>query len=101
MTAFLLPINGQPRFQPGRIVMTRAVAALVDQGRLNPGTYLGRHLFADWGDLDKGYWRRNDEALHSAQARLHSVYEIEPGLTLWIITEWDRSVTTLLLPSDH
>jgi len=39
--------------------------------------------------------------LRTGEDRLLSSYQIAPDLTLWIITEWDRSVTTLLVPSDY
>ncbi len=45
--------------------------------------------------------RQNDAALKSGEDRLFSSYQVAPGLKLWIITEWDRSVTTLLLPSEY
>ncbi|APQ11016.1 DUF6094 domain-containing protein [uncultured Pseudomonas sp.] len=90
------------RFDPGRIVMTAAVSELVERGELNPVTYLRRHLQADWGELDHEDKHSNDQALRLGN-RLFSNYETpmsdEPRL--WIITEADRSVTTLLLPSDY
>jgi len=89
------------RFSPGKIVMTRGVHALFQQGRLNPTSYLRRHLKGDWGDLDASDRRHNDAALKSGKDRLFSSYQLTPNLKLWIITEWDRSVTTLLLPSEY
>jgi len=80
--------------------MTEGVDALIHQGRLNPLPYLRRHLRADWGDLDEPDRRLNNAALQSGD-RLLSSYQIAPDLTLWIITEGDRSVTTLLLPSEY
>ena len=89
------------RFSPGKIVMTRGVHALFQQGRLNPVAYLHRHLNGDWGDLDDCDKQQNDAALASGEDRLFSSYQVAPSLQLWIITEWDRSVTTLLLPSEY
>lgn len=89
------------RLMPGATVMTIGVARLVEQGRLNPSPYLCRHLSADWGDLDEHDWQQNDAALASGEDRLFSSYQVTPDLKLWIITEWDRSVTTLLLPSEY
>ena len=89
------------RFPTGHLVMTAGVDALVRQGRLNPSSYLRRHLSADWGDLDDSDRRQNDAALKSGEDRLFSSYQVTPTLKLWIITEWDRSVTTLLLPSEY
>jgi hypothetical protein len=96
---FLRPKARRP-FSPGRTVMTLGVDELVQQGRLNPLPYLRRHLGGDWGDLSDSDRRQNDAALKSGRDRLFSSYEARPNLTLWIITEWDRSVTTLL-PSEY
>jgi hypothetical protein len=89
------------RFSPGQVVATIGVDELVRQGRLNPSAYLRRHLGGDWGDLDACDRRQNDAALKSGEERLFSSYQVTPDLKLWIITEWDRSVTTLLLPSEY
>lgn len=89
-----------PRFTPGRLIMTAGVDTLIRQGRLNPLPYLRRHLRADWGDLCDADCRGNDAALAHGD-RLLSSYQVTPDLTLWIVTEWDRSVTTLLLPSEY
>lgn len=91
----------QARFATGQLVMTAGVDALVREGRLNPSRYLRRHLSADWGDLDESDRRSNDAALRSGEERLFSSYRVADDLKLWIITEWDRSVTTLLLPDEY
>lgn len=88
-------------FSPGQVVMTIGINELVQQGRLNPTSYLRRHLDGDWGGLDDSDRRQNDAALKSGEDRLFSSYQVTPDLKLWIITEWDRSVTTLLLPSEY
>jgi hypothetical protein len=85
-----------PRFVPGRLIITAGIDALKREGRLNPLPYLRRHVRADWGDLCEADRRRNDAALVSGERQLSS-YQVAPDLTLWIITEADRSVTTLLL----
>ncbi len=89
------------RFSPGQLILTAGVDELVQQGRLNPSMYLRRHLGGDWGDLVEDDRQLNDAALASGQDRLFSSYQVLPDLKLWIITEWDRSVTTLLLPSEY
>jgi hypothetical protein len=94
------PTPGQ-RFPLGQVVMTPGVAELAHQGRLDPLVYLRRHRCGDWGELDNGDRRQNDRALQSGQDRLFSSYEVASHLKLWIITEWDRSVTTLLLPDEY
>ena len=101
MALAVLNLASQARFSPGQVVMTTGVDELVRQGRLNPTPYLRRHLHGDWGDLSDEDRRLNDAALKSGEDRLFSSYQVMPNLKLWIITEWDRSVTTLLLPSEY
>ncbi len=89
-------------FSPGQVVMTAAVSHLVETGQLNPAPLLNRHLAGDWGTLDQEDWNTNQRALKFGD-RLLSSYDIDAGgeSRLWIITEADRSSTTLLLPSDY
>ncbi|MEW9897971.1 hypothetical protein ABWL39_04990 [Chitinivorax sp. PXF-14] len=101
MALAVLDLASQARFSPGQVVMTIGVDDLVRQGHLNPVPYLRRHLHGDWGDLSDNDRRLNDAALKSGEDRLFSSYQVTPDLKLWIITEWDRSVTTLLLPSEY
>lgn len=101
MALAVLNLVSQPRFAAGQVVMSIGVAALVCQGRLDPAPYLHRHLSGDWGDLDESDRRQNDAALKSGNDRLFSSYQVAPDLKLWSITEWDRSITTLLLPNEY
>ena len=101
MALAVLISPSQARFATGQIVMTSGVDALIEAGRLDPAPYLYRHLSGDWGDLNDSDRRLNDAALQSGEDRLFSSYQVAPDLKLWIITEWDRSVTTLLLPDEY
>ena len=87
-------------FPLGRVVMTSGVHATVQGGNLNPATYLRRHATGDWGDLCADDRKLNDQSIQG-EGRLFSSYEVSDQFKLWIITEWDRSVTTLLLPSEY
>jgi len=89
------------RFSPGQVVMTVGVNALIRQSQLNPIVYLHRHLAGDWGELSESDKRQNDAAVRSGQDRILSSYQVASDLQLWIITEEDRSVTTLLLPDEY
>jgi hypothetical protein len=60
---------------------------------------LRRHQRGDWGDLDAQDSKTNEVALKDGD-RILSAYTIF-GVNIWIITEWDRSVTTILLPVDY
>lgn len=98
--ALFISVVSQPRFPIGQLVVTAGVDELIRHGRLNPSAYLARHLSGDWGDLCDEDRHLNDAALKSGD-RLLSSYRVAPDLKLWIITEWDRSVTTLLLPEEY
>ncbi len=101
MALAVLNLASQARFSPCQFFLPTGVDELVRPGRLNPTPYLRRHLHGDWGDLSGDDRRLNDAALASGEDRLFSAYNVMPDLKLWIITEWDRSVTTLLLPSEY
>jgi hypothetical protein len=93
------------KFDPGRIVITPAVNDLVERGELDPTAFLSRHLSGDWGDMTTHERRENNQALarknHMGNA-LFSSYDNGglAGPRVWIITEADRSVTTLMLITD-
>lgn len=61
---------------------------------------LDRHNQGDWGEVDKADWNANERALVE-DARLLSAYRDSKGTKFWIITEADRSVTTILLPEEY
>lgn len=61
---------------------------------------LQRHLTGDWGDVDEHDRKENEFSLKEG-FRLLSVYRSARGVKFWIITEADRSATTVLLPEDY
>jgi hypothetical protein len=87
-------------FQVGQLVMTRSVADLVERAGLDPTPYLLRHLACDWGDICDADRKLNNRAVRGGD-RLFSSYNLPGDMKLWIITECDRSATTMLLPSDY
>jgi hypothetical protein len=88
------------RFPLGRIVATPGALAALEEAADNPASFLRRHVTGDWGELDEEDRRENEFSI--AQGfRLLSSYTLSSGTKLWIITEADRSSTTLLLPSEY
>ena len=85
-----------PRFQLGRIVATPAVLTL----GLDLAAYIHRHHCGDWGDLDAEDKQANEEALNDG-TRLLSCYHVGNDRRIYIITEWDRGLTSLLLPEEY
>jgi hypothetical protein len=85
-----------PRFLLGKTFTTPGVLAL----GINLNSYIRRHHCGDWGDLCEEDKQANETALiHST--RLLSCYQVGGGKRIYIITEWDRSLTTVLLPEEY
>lgn len=89
-----------PLFPAGRIVATPGALALMEQANKSPVEFLTRHLRGDWGDLCQDDKAENELSLKYG-FRLMSSYQVMDTEKLWIITEADRSVTTLLLPAEY
>lgn len=88
------------RFALGQVVATPgAMEALTASGQ-SPDEFLRRHAVGDWGTICDEDQAANEEALHHGE-RLLSSYRTTMGAKLWIITEADRSSTTLLLPDEY
>jgi hypothetical protein len=90
----------------GRLVMTAAVVALIDeQPALAPmlPVWLGRHARNDCPNLSDDDRAANAWSIEAGERVLTSwpISEAEDSERVWILTEWDRSQTTVLLPSDY
>ncbi len=102
------------RFPLGQIVATPGALELLQETGFSAAALVSRHLHADWGDVHDEDRAENDFAV-TRRLRILSCYRLVDAErlaatprdkrsslpTLWIITEADRSVTTLLLPSDY
>ena len=86
------------KFQLGQIVATPNALDHLTQDDIRSG--ISRHQSGDWGDLGEDDRKENDLSLERG-TRLLSVYHASNGVTFWIITEADRSSTTVLLPEDY
>jgi hypothetical protein len=83
----------------GRVVATPGALKLLIEARAQPFDYLARHATGDWGELCAFDRRQNEIALREGY-RVLSSYNVLAG-RVWIITEADRSVTTILLPEEY
>lgn len=91
------------RFGLGRVVGTPAALEALEESGVNPATLLGRHASGDWGVVPEEDARENELSVERGY-RIISSYEVnQSGVSrrVWIITEADRSATTLLLPSEY
>ena len=88
------------RFALGQIVATPGALELMKAHGINGLELLSRHVSGDWGDLTQEDKRANDAALRDG-SRILSAYTLVDNHKLWIITEADRSVTTILRPDEY
>lgn len=89
-------------FPLGQVVMTAGIAAAAKENAhfaLKVNSCLYRHSCGDWGDLCEDDKKANDQALKDGD-RLLSAYKFDDQ-KVYVITEWDRSVTTILFPDEY
>jgi len=87
-------------FPLGQILATPGVLQAAQESGDNLWLFILRHAAGDWGDLSAADMLANARALKEG-TRLLSAYHLKDGTKIWIITEWDRSVTTTLLPGEY
>ena len=101
----------------GRLVATRAVAELQENNqefRIFVNHCLGKYLNEEWGELAEEDKKSNNRAVEKGDERILAAYSFPPDAPwvatnmyggseqkIWIITEWDRSVTTILFPGEY
>jgi hypothetical protein len=83
----------------GKVVATPGAWKLLMEARAHPYDYLARHATGDWGELCSFDRRQNQIALREG-LRVLSSYSVGEK-SVWIITEADRSITTILLPEEY
>lgn len=88
-----------PKFALGATVATPGALDLLDHAGVNASDYLARHQYGDFGSICAEDAQSNHDAIKNG-LRVFSAYDIGKA-RLWVITEADRSVTTLLLPSEY
>ena len=94
-------------FSPGQVVATPAALALLQEHGASVPELLHRHLTGDWQEMCKPDRDANWAAVLEGETRVFSSFDIAPKghagkpIKIWVITEWDRSVTTVLRPEDY
>jgi hypothetical protein len=91
-------MNTEPKLELGCLFLTPGVLNLLDSEDV--ANSLNRHQQGDWGDCDQEDAKANDLALAEG-TRVFSVYHDRHDQKFWIITEADRSMTTILLPEEY
>jgi len=87
-------------FRLGQIVATPSALQALERAGEAPQKFLERHVCGDWGDLDEEDRQENALSLEHS-FRLLSAYQTTAGEKLWVITEANRTLTTILLPDEY
>ena len=88
----------KPRFALGQVCATPGALNVLTPAQMS--ALLRRHVSGDWGDLSDADKAENEFSVDKP-LRILSAYNLADGEKVWIITEADRSATTLLLPSEY
>jgi hypothetical protein len=90
----------KPLFSLGRVVGTPGALKALAAAEQDYSELLNRHVTGDWGDLCDEDKEENELSVEKG-FRIFSAYKLQTGAKVWVITEWDRSATTILLPEDY
>lgn len=93
-------MSNKPLFSLGQIVATPGALEAMQEAGDNPATFLSRHVSGDWGLVSKEDAKENEFSL-THNLRILSAYRLSNKTKIWIITEYDRSATTILLPEEY
>jgi len=91
------------KFPLGEQYKTLGVQNLIEEGHLHEEEIIimiHRHAHGDFGEVPKEDWKANEDAIKNG-GRIVSSYTSKSGKTIWIITEADRSYTTVMLPHEY
>ncbi len=89
-----------PLFDLGQLVATPGALAALEKAGQNAMDFLSRHVTGNWGELSEEDRTENQFSLEKG-FRLLSSYKTNAGETVWVITEADRALTTILLPDEY
>ena len=82
------------------MVATPGALRELEEAEQSPREFLQRHVTGDWGDLCEEDKNENEFSLKN-ELRILSAYTLRTGVKIWVITEADRSATTILLPDEY
>ena len=95
---------GVSKFNLGELLYTQHVADQIDiypEFQIFLAASLYKYINCDWGDTCEEDWENNDEAVRVGERILAVYIYPKTGEKIWIITEWDRSATTILYPEEY
>ena len=92
--------KSKPLFQLGKTVATHGALEVLQKNNQSPLEFYERHSLGDWSELCDEDRESNEQALKDGD-RIFSVYYLKDKTKIWVITEADRSTTTILLPEEY
>lgn len=87
-------------FSLGQVLATPGALEALQEAGQTPEEFLSRHIVGDWGVVSSEDAKENDFSVKNG-FRILSAYKLSTGTKIWIISEADRSATTILLPSEY
>jgi hypothetical protein len=93
-------VEQAPLFELGGVVVTAGAQELLERLSIDPAIFIARHVTGDWGELCEDDKKENERAVKK-NGRVFSSYTLPNNHKVWVITEWDRSYTTILLPEEY
>jgi hypothetical protein len=94
------PMLTAVRFPLGRLLITPAAAEVIEDAGQLPQEFINRHARLERGELGEEDYKENLFSV-GKRLRIFSAFKTAQGVKLWVITEADRSATTILLPSEY
>jgi hypothetical protein len=88
------------RFKPGFLTATPGALEALEDAKQSPTEFLARHMNGDYGEVCKADAEENELSIREG-FRILSVYRTNKGVKIWLLTEADRSATTILLPEEY
>ena len=88
------------KFELGMVVATCGALSALEESDEEPKKFLELHQNGNWGQVCAEDWHENEFSLEHS-FRILSAYKLRNDVTIWIITEADRSSTTILLPEEY
>lgn len=95
-----MTVESVPRFSLGRVVATPGALRALEKANQLPFEFLVRHQVGDWGEIDEEDRAENELSVEKG-FRILSAYRTSANVKIWVITEADRSATTILLPEEY
>lgn len=90
-----------PLFETGTTYITHEAVTVTQQLCVHPMVLIARHVSGDWTEMCKEDQEANIRAVEHGEGRVFSTYKLPDNRKIWVITECDRSKTTILLPEEY